>query len=143
MSVQEIKVELVGQSPYQNRKGMGAINELAASIGAQGLIQPIVVRPANGNRYELVCGERRLLAVKSLGVDTILADVRIGMTDREAKEIILAENLEREALTPMEEAIGLQTLRDAGMDITAIGESLGRGQKWVARRVSLLELAPE
>ena len=87
------------------------ISELAASITQHGLLQPLTVRPLADGTYQLVAGERRWRASRLAGLDEVPVIVR-EMSDREAAEIALIENLQREDLNPMEEAVGLSTLMD-------------------------------
>lgn len=87
------------------------ISELAASITQHGLLQPLTVRPLADGTYQLVAGERRWRASRLAGLDEVPVIVR-EMSDREAAEIALIENLQREDLNPMEEAVGLSTLME-------------------------------
>jgi ParB/RepB/Spo0J family partition protein len=147
----------------RRRRGLDieSLNALAASIKAQGLAQPILVRPLPGGRaqdtfadreagrplpvYELVCGERRLRACREAGLETIPMLVR-DLTDDQALELQLVENIEREDLDPMEEAEGFALLRDKlGYSGEQIAERIGRGKgkDYVYKTMKLLALTPE
>jgi len=115
--------------------------ELVESIRAtRGVIQPILVRQGVGDRFELVAGERRLLASKAAGRGTIAAIVR-EMSDAEAAAYQLTENTHRSDLTPLEEAGQVRALLDAGTTTAEIAKLLGRTQRWVQRRASLTGLS--
>lgn len=136
------KVDEILPSPFQPRRTFNEeqINELAASIRERGLVQPLVVRKVNG-KLELIAGERRLRAVKLLG----LPEVKIVMmeaTDREVAELALIENLQREDLTPLEEAEQYKLLQSRfGMKQEIIAQHVGKSRAVVANMVRLLELA--
>lgn len=135
----------------------GKLQELADSIKASGVHQPVLVRPLPASRlqdtyylrdnpkaplptYELVAGERRLRACKLAGVDTIPAMIK-AMTDGEVLECQLIENLQRDDLAPMEEAEGYQALIEAtGIDKEVIGTRIGRSRTYVYGRLKLLDL---
>jgi ParB family chromosome partitioning protein len=103
---QEIQVHLVEPSPYQARREIAAeqLAELAESIRSEGLLQPIVVR-RQGERYQLVAGERRWRAFQLLNIRSIPARI-VEASDASAASIGLIENLQREGLNPIEEALG-------------------------------------
>lgn len=127
--------------------GDAGLAELAASIEAQGLLQPIIVRPAAEGEtgYLLVAGERRLRAVRDiLTWPTITALVRAGMDARAALEATVLENLQRRDLHPVEEARGLAALRGRyGYTPDALATRLGRSTEWVKNRLTLATLPPE
>jgi ParB/RepB/Spo0J family partition protein len=151
------------QDNPRKRRGLDidSLNALAASIKAQGLAQPILVRPLPGSRaadtfqereegrplatYELVCGERRLRASRLAEQATIPMLVR-DLDDQAALELQLVENIEREDLDPMEEAEGFQLLRTRlGYSVEHIAERIGRGKgaDYVRKTMKLLDLTPE
>ena len=101
----EIAVELIDRNPYQTRSRFdeAALAELAASIAATGVVQPIIVRPAPDGRYQLIAGERRLLASKQAGKATVPAFVREA-SNAQTLEMTIVENLQRADLNPMEQA---------------------------------------
>ncbi|MBE3563304.1 MAG: nucleoid occlusion protein [Hydrogenibacillus schlegelii] len=117
-----------------------AIAELARTIAEHGLVQPIVVRPLDDGRYELIAGERRLRAVQALGQGDIPAIVR-SLTDLEAATLALIENLHRENLTPIEEAEAYARLMELhALTQEALAQRLGKGQSTVANKLRLLTL---
>jgi len=123
------------------------IKELAESIkGTNGIINAIIVRPdpshASDGKFELISGRRRLMASLLAGFDAIKAEV-VNVDDRMAGIINVTENLQREDLSPLDEAESLQKLIAAGKDSKEISESLGKTESWVVRRSKLLELIPE
>lgn len=121
------------------------IKSLAESIKAtEGVINPVTVRPHPKIRgkYELLAGRRRLMASKLAGYKEIKTEV-VEADDQRALVIITAENLQRENLTPLEEAEQLKKLLEANNDPRAIAADLGRPAQWIARRARLLNLSPE
>jgi ParB family transcriptional regulator, chromosome partitioning protein len=107
----EIRLELIERNPYQTRTSFdpAKLTELAQSIAATGVVQPIIVRPLPGGRYQLINGERRLLASKEAGKATIPSIVR-QVSDELAMEMTIVENLQRADLNPMEQARAYQRL---------------------------------
>ena len=141
---QLIDVKSIGPNPQQPRKAFSddELAELAQSIEENGLLQPLLVRPAPKapGRYELVAGERRLRAVRMLGWKAVPAVTR-EVDDDTLLVLALVENLQREALNPMEEAEGYQTLMDRyGLSHAGIGRSVGKSRSTVANMVRLLQL---
>jgi ParB family chromosome partitioning protein len=106
--LKELPVDLVQRGKYQPRRDMDpqALEELAGSIRAQGVMQPIVVRPIGEGRYEIIAGERRWRASQLAGLDSIPAVIR-EVPDEAAIAMALIENIQREDLNPIEEAIAL------------------------------------
>lgn len=137
-----IRVDLVdvGFNPRIFGKDDTDLQELAASIRAQGLLEPIVVRPV-GDRFRLIAGERRLRATKLAGLVEIDAAVR-EYTDRQALEATVTENLQREDLHPLEEASGVAALIAGGQDYREVARTLGKSLGWVAKRARLANLSP-
>ena len=109
----ELAITDIEPSPYQPRREFDtqSLNELAASIKAQGLLQPILVRPRPQGGYEVIAGERRWRAAQIAGLTSIAVVVR-QVNDREASALALIENMQREDLNALEEALGLARLRD-------------------------------
>ena len=132
-------------NPQQPRRHFAEqpIEELAASIKAQGILQPIVVRPVAGSspqRYEIVAGERRWRASKLAGLTTVPVVIR-DLTDQEALVLALMENLQREDLSPLEEAHGLQQLKDEfGLSQEDLAQRLGKSRSAIANTLRLLSL---
>lgn len=140
-NVVQIGVDEIISNPFQPRSVFdeSSISELAATIRTHGVIQPIVVRRNNG-RYELIAGERRWRAVKSLGWTTIPAIVRV-MNDAQTASAALIENLQREGLTPIEEAVAYQQLLEIhGLTQESLAQRLGKGQSTIANKLRLLNL---
>ncbi|MDE0225917.1 MAG: ParB/RepB/Spo0J family partition protein [Gammaproteobacteria bacterium] len=139
---QEVGIEEVFRSPHQPRMHIPdeGIDELAASIESQGLMQPIVVRPRPGGGYELIAGERRWRAAQKAGLGRIAAIVR-DVDDSEAMAMALIENIQREALTPLEEADGLRRLLDEfGMTHEEAASAVGKSRPAVSNLLRLLDL---
>lgn len=138
-----VKVEDIEPSPFQPRRTFNdeQISELADSIRERGLVQPLVVRKVNG-KFELIAGERRLRAMKKLGKPEVKV-VMMEATDREVAELALIENLQREDLTPLEEAEQYKLLQTRfGMKQEVIAQHVGKSRAVVANMVRLLDLAP-
>ena len=140
--VREIRINDIDPNPKQARKYFdeAKIKELADSIKNHGIVQPIIVRPS-GNRYILVAGERRWRASRAANKTTIPALI-LDMSDKEALEISLIENLQREDLNPIEEARGIQDMVDR-LNITQeeAAERLGKSRSAVANALRLLQLS--
>jgi len=128
---------------YQPRTRMDqeALAELAASIKSQGLMQPVLVRPVEQDRYELIAGERRWRAAQLAGLHEIPALVR-EVADESALAMSLIENIQRESLNPMEEAAGLQRLVDEfRMTHEQAADAVGRSRSATTNLLRLLRLA--
>lgn len=136
-----IRVGEIVPSPYQPRMNIvpEALEELAASLAESGLLQPIVVRPLEQG-YELVTGERRWRAARQLKWETIPAIVR-ALSDETAGALAMIENLQREDLTPVEEAYGYRRLLQK-FDWTQeeLGRRIGKSQSSIANKLRLLRL---
>ena len=116
------------------------IAELAESVRAQGIVQPVVVRPLSDGRYELIAGERRWRAARKAGLVTVPAVVRPS-DDRESLLLALVENVAREDLSPVDEARAYAVLLDEfALSLGAIAEQVGRSKPAVSNRLRLLEL---
>ena len=139
-----LPVDALQPGRYQPRTRMDqdALGELAQSIKAQGVMQPILVRPAAGGRYEIVAGERRWRAARMAGLNDVPALVR-EVPDRHVLAIALIENIQREDLNPLEEAGGVKRLiEEFGMTHADAAEALGRSRAGITNALRLLELAP-
>ena len=141
-SVGALPVGRIRPGKYQPRTRMDqeALAELAASIKAQGLMQPVVVRPVERDRYELIAGERRWRAAQLAGLEQIPAIVR-EVPDEAALAMSLIENIQREDLNPMEEAAGLQRLADEfRLTHEQIADAVGRSRSATTNLLRLLRL---
>ena len=141
---QEIAVHLVEPSPFQPRKDINAdqLSELADSIRAEGLLQPIVVRKA-GDRFQLIAGERRWRAFQLLKLKTIPARI-LEASDASSATLTLIENLQREGLNPIEEAyVYASLIRDFDLTQEQTSERVGKGRATVANSLRLLTLDAE
>ena len=119
-----------------------ALKELAVSIKEHGVIQPIIVRRVNG-KYEIIAGERRLKASKLAGLETIPA-VIVEVTTKDSAVLALIENLQREDLTPVEEAKAYrQIMRELNYTQAELGERVGKSRSYVTNMLGLLELPEE
>src|SRR5208283_4308546 len=140
----EVAVDQIDANPLQPRRTFSAdkLKELADSIRSSGVVQPVLLRRADG-RYQLIAGERRWRAARQAGLETIPAVVReIG--DRDALEMALTENLLREDLNPLEAAQGYATLQQKhGLSHEEIAEHLGLDRSTVTNTLRLLRLPPE
>ena len=138
-----LPVSRIRPGRYQPRTRMGqeALAELAASIKSQGLMQPVLVRPVDRERYELIAGERRWRAAQMAGLQEIPALVR-EVPDESALAMSLIENIQRENLNPMEEAAGLQRLADEfRMTHEQVADAVGRSRSATTNLLRLLRLA--
>jgi ParB family chromosome partitioning protein len=142
--LEELPVGSIVPNPRQPRQVFDedTLSELAASIEAVGLLQPVVVRPVSGGRYELIMGERRWRACQVAGIDVIPAIVRQTSDDAMLRDALM-ENLHREQLNPLEEAAAYQQLLD---DFAATHEELarriGRSRPHISNTIRLLNLPP-
>ncbi len=117
-----------------------AITSLAESIREHGMLQPILVRPISSGGYQIVAGERRWRAARMLGLNEVPVNIR-ELTDTEAMQIALIENLQRENLNPVEEAMGYKELMESyGMTQDKVAKTVGRSRSAVANAVRLLAL---
>ncbi|MDI3256694.1 MAG: nucleoid occlusion protein [Kyrpidia sp.] len=142
--VREIAVDRIVPSPYQPRVSFDeqGLEELSQTIRTHGMIQPLVVREKDG-KFELIAGERRLRAARRLGLETVPAIVR-EMSDSQAATVALIENLQREGLSPIEEAWAYRQLMELhGLTQESLAQRLGRGQSTIANKLRLLQLPEE
>jgi ParB family chromosome partitioning protein len=138
-----LSVGVLQPGKYQPRTRMdpGSLEDLAASIKAQGLIQPISVRPVGGNRYEIIAGERRWRAAQIAGLTEVPVLIR-DIPDEAVLAMSLIENIQREDLNPLEEAAGLQRLIDEfGMTHQQAADAVGRSRSAASNLLRLLQLA--
>jgi len=144
-STLEIPLDRIARNPHQPRSHFdeAGMADLTDSISAHGVLQPIVVRMAVDGGYELIAGERRLLAARAAGLNMIPAVVREAAAD-ETLELALVENLQRADLNPIEEAGAYRELIERfGLSHEAVAGRLGRSRVAVSNALRLLDLAPE
>ena len=142
--LQELAIDQVVPNPHQPRKVIDpeAIRDLAASIESEGLLQPIVVRPTDKG-YELIAGERRWRAHQYLEKPTILARL-LDASDLSSASLSLIENLQREELNPVEEALGYQSLvSDFNLTQAEVAERMGKSRTHITNLMRLLQLDGE
>jgi len=140
-----LPLDKIQRGIYQPRRDMDsvALEELACSIRAQGVIQPIVVRPVDMGRYEIIAGERRWRAAQMAGLKEIPVVIR-EVPDEAAIAMALIENIQREDLNPIEEAMALQRLMDE-FELTQqkVADAVGKSRTTVTNLLRLIKLAPE
>lgn len=143
--VQSISVVRIERGRYQPRREFDPerLRELAESISAQGVIQPIVVRPLDDERYELIAGERRWRAAQQAGLHEVPAVVR-DVDEQTSLAIALVENIQRDNLNPLEEATALQRLQQE-FELThqEVALAVGKSRTTITNLLRLLELEPE
>ncbi len=140
--LKELNVTMLKPGKYQPRSHMDAasLNELAASIKAQGVMQPILVRQLSDSSYEIIAGERRWRAAQLAGLSHVPVLVR-SVTDNAALAMALIENIQREDLNPLEEAIGIQRLIDEfKMTHQTAADAVGRSRSAASNLLRLLKL---
>jgi ParB family transcriptional regulator, chromosome partitioning protein len=143
--LRELPIELISPSPRQPRRRFDedALEALAGSLGEQGILQPVLVRPKAGGTYELVAGERRWRAARIAGLQSIPALVR-ERADAQALEVALVENMAREDLNPIEEARACGALvEELGLTREEVGRRVGRSRVAVSNLLRLLDLPDE
>jgi ParB family chromosome partitioning protein len=138
-----LKLAVLQPGKYQPRTRMdeGSLYELAESIKAQGVMQPILVRPVAAGRYEIIAGERRMRAAKLAGLDEVPVLVK-DVPDEAAAAMSLIENIQREDLNPLEEAQGLKRLTDEfGLTHEQAAQAVGRSRSAASNLLRLLNLS--
>ncbi len=144
----DLDVNKIRSGKYQPRKSFeeGELGELAASIAQNGVMQPIVVRPVKAEgevKYEIIAGERRWRASKRIGLDSVPAIIR-EMTDQQALELALVENVQREDLSGLEEAAGYQQLiEEFSYTQEQLAGAVGKSRSHIANLLRLLSLPEE
>jgi ParB family chromosome partitioning protein len=144
-SLKQLPIDLIQRGKYQPRRDMHpeSLEELAASIKAQGVIQPIVVRPISADKYEIIAGERRWRASQLAGLDAIPALIR-DVPDEAAVAMALIENIQREDLNPIEEAQTLARLKQE-FDLThqQVADAVGKSRATITNLLRLMSLREE
>lgn len=143
--LRHLPIEFLERGRYQPRRDMDpqALEDLAASIKAQGIMQPIVVRPQGPKKFEIIAGERRWRASQLAGLDKVPCVIR-DVPDEAAIAMALIENIQREDLNPIEEAAALQRLQDE-FELThqQVAEAVGKSRTTVTNLLRLMSLSPE
>ena len=142
-----VQVKLIDIEPNkdQPRKDFDekALAELSESIKEHGLLQPIIVKPLTNGTYKIIAGERRWRASRMAGLDTVPVIIK-DFDEKEVMEVALLENLQREDLNPVEEAMGYRALMDTfGMTQEQVAQRVGKSRSAVANALRLLTLKPE
>jgi ParB family chromosome partitioning protein len=140
-----LRISLIEPNKNQPRRRFGeaAMKTLSDSIAEHGVLQPILVKPIDGDRYVIVAGERRFRAAKMAGLSEIPAVVK-DLTEKASAEAALIENLQREGLNPIEEAAGIKTLMaEYGLTQETAAKALGKSRPALANTLRLLELPAE
>ena len=140
-----VSLDLIESNPYQPRTDFDeeSLRELAISIKEQGVIQPVTVRSAEGNKFQLISGERRCKAARMAQLTEIPAYIR-SATNQEMREMAIVENIQRENLNPIEIAIGYQQLiEDYKLTQEMLSERLGKSRPSIANHLRLLKLPAE
>jgi len=142
--IEDIDIYKIKQPPEYYRSSSSNIVELANSIRQKGLLQPIIVRTRRDGWFEIVAGNRRLQACKSLGWRKIICHI-VELDDKQAFEISLIENIHRKTLNPVEEAYAFRSyVKDLGWGgISDLAAKIGKSISYVDKRLKLLELPPE
>lgn len=143
--LQHLPLDLIQRGKYQPRRDIDPVTleELAQSIKAQGVMQPIVVRPIGGGRYEIIAGERRWRASQQAGLEKIPAMVR-DIPDEAAIAMALIENIQREDLNPIEEAMALQRLQqEFQLTQQQVADAVGKSRVTVSNLLRLIALPDE
>ncbi|WP_439744105.1 nucleoid occlusion protein [Bacillus pseudomycoides] len=143
--IQEIPIANIIPNRYQPRTVFddARIDELALTIRTHGLIQPIVIRKYEEDKYEIIAGERRFRAATKLGWEKVPAIIK-NLNDTETASVALIENLQREELTAIEEAVAYQKLIELhNLTQEALAQRLGKGQSTIANKLRLLKLPEE
>ena len=135
----DMNIEKIIPNSKQPRTKFIGIDKLAESILKNGLLEPVMVRPVQNGMFELIHGERRWRACKQAGMNDIHAIVR-EVSDKEAFELAIIENVQRENLTPIEEAESYRRLNDDGYSHEEIAKLIGRGRSYVTQKLRLLAM---
>lgn len=142
-SATEVDVERIDASPVQPRKAFveAPLEELAQSIRAHGVVQPLLVSRAANGRFQLIAGERRLRAARRAGLRSVPVVIKDNVSGRDALELALIENIQRQDLNPLEEALAYQQLHNEfGLTQEEIAKRVGKERSTVANLLRLLRL---
>jgi len=137
--IKMITIDKIDPNPQQARSELGDLNELVASIKSKGILEPILVRPKN-NRYEIIAGERRLIASKKAGLMEIPC-IEMDVEDNEAMELALIENLQRKDLNVFEESDGIKSLIDIyNYTHSKIAEKIGKARSTITEIINISKI---
>jgi ParB family chromosome partitioning protein len=142
-TITEVPVRVLAEHPANIRSDLGDISELAGSIKAQGILQPLLITHGGDGRYLVVAGHRRLAAALQLKLERVPVRVRAGISTLGAVELMLVENLHRADLHPLDEARAYKQLEDAGYTHLRIGNAVGKYSGHIGKRLALLLLTAE
>lgn len=139
LSIKVIPLELIDPNPLQPRSDLGDLSELVSSIKEKGVLEPILVRKKD-DRFEIISGERRFRASADAGLKEIPC-IEVDVSDNEALEIALIENLQRKDLTPFEESYGLKLLTELyGYTHKEIAEKIGKSRTSITESISISKI---
>jgi len=142
-SITEVPIEDISPNPYQPRKTFRdeAIQELAASVRERGIVQPLLVAKSGPRKYQLIAGERRFRAAKLAGLDKVRVVIKDSVAGLDALELALIENIQREDLNPIEEAVAYRQLHDEfGLTQEEVAKRVGKERSTIANHIRLLKL---
>jgi ParB family chromosome partitioning protein len=145
LGVRNVPIDRVDPSPDQPRLAMDqdSLDDLASSVREHGILQPILVRPALSGRYQIVAGERRWRAARMAGLETIPALIE-ELDDDTALEIAIIENLQREDLSPLDEALMYdRMIHEHGYSVRRLAQKLGKDKGYLENRLRLADAPPE
>ena len=148
MDVREIPLGSIRVSQFNTRKDLGDgmddtnTDDLAESISEKGLLNPVLVRETSPGMYDLVAGQRRFMACKSLGLDNIPAIVRTNMSDTDAMVVSLIENVQRADMNPMDKARAYDQIMKSRGDYDSVAKETGVSVGTIRRYLKMLNLAP-
>jgi ParB family transcriptional regulator, chromosome partitioning protein len=144
-TIAHVPLDMIQANPFQPRTDFDqqALDELAASLREQGVIQPVTVRKIEDGKFELISGERRCRAAQIAGLTSIPAYIRMA-NDQDMREMAIVENIQRENLNPMEIALGYQQLiEDCNLTQEMLAERIGKSRSAIANQLRLLKLPAE
>lgn len=137
--IRMIKIDKIDPSPQQARSELGNIRELMASIKEKGILEPILIRKKN-DRFEIIAGERRYKAASSIGLSEVPC-IEMNVSDNEAMELALIENMQRKDLDPFEEADGLRSLAEQyGYNHEQIAKKIGKARSTITEIINISKI---
>lgn len=140
--IRMLSIDKIDPSPQQARSELGNIQELMASIKEKGILEPILVRK-KGNRFEIIAGERRYMAAKNIGLEVVPC-IEMNVSDNEAMELALVENMQRKNLDVFEEADGLKALSETyGYNHEQIAKKIGKARSTITEIIAISKIPKE